>query len=137
MNKKLLIGIVVLFVGFIIAAVISGIPAFYTLGFVVPIIVLWIYFIWMVRKKKAKIFPDQMEPKLAERRYKMLKVFLLVAVISLAVGIVGVILHNVLSALLEKEEAVSFGIGLVGLFVFVIATISGLVVYLIGRRKTT
>jgi low temperature requirement protein LtrA len=137
MNKKLLIGILVLFVGLMIAAVVSGQPRFFTLGIVVPVIVLWIYFVWMVRKKKTNIFHDQMEPKLAERRYKMLKVFLLVAVISLAVGIVGVILHNVLSALLEKEEAVSFVIGLVGLFVFVIATIGGLVVYLIGRRKPT
>ena len=137
MNKKLLIGIVVLFVGLIIAAAISGIPAFYTLGFVVPIIVLWIYFIWMVRKKKAKIFPDQMEPKIAERRFKMLKVFLLVAGISLAVGIVGVVVHNVIYALSEIEESVFFAIGLLGLMAFVIGNIGGLVVYLIGRRKTT
>ena len=78
-----------------------------------------------------------MEPKLAERRYKMLKVFLLVAGISLAVGIVGVILHNALYGLFEKEEPVSFFIAIVALWVFIIATIGGLVMFLKGRRKTT
>ncbi len=91
--------------------------------------------VWMVRKKKTKIFHDQMEPKLAERRLKRLKAFLLVAGISFAVAIVSIVLHGVLSALLEKEELVSFWIALVGLFVFVIATIGGLVIFLIGRRK--
>ena len=137
MNKILLIGIVVLYVGLVIATAILGPPRFVTLEIVVAPIAVWIYLVWMVRKKKTNIFHDQMEPKLAERRYKVLKVFLLVAAISFAVGIVGVILYNVLSALLEKEEPVSFGIGLVGLFVFVIATIGGLVIFLKGRRKTT
>ncbi len=137
MNKILLIGIVVLYVGLVIATAILGPPVFVTLEIVVAPIAVWIYLVWMVRKKKTNIFHDQMEPKLAERRYKVLKVFLLVAGISFTVGIVGVILHNVLFALLEKEEPVSFGIGLVGLFVFVIATIGGLVIFLKGRRKTT
>ena len=96
----------------------------------------WIYLVWMVRKKKTNLFHDQMEPKLAERRYKMLKVFLLVAGISLAVGIVGVILHNALYGLSEIEEPVSFVIALVGLWAFFIATIGGLVIFLKGRRKT-
>ena len=136
MNKKLLIGIVVLFVGLMIAAVVSGQPRFFTLGIVLPIIVLYIYFVWMVRKKKTNIFHDQMEPKLAERRYKMLKVFLLVAVISLAVGIVGVVVHNVIYGLSEVEESIFFVIALVGLWAFYIATIGGLVIFLKGQRKT-
>jgi hypothetical protein len=53
------------------------------------------------------------------------------------VGIVGVILHNALYGLLEREEPISFGIGLVGLFVFFIAIIGSLVVYITGRRKPT
>jgi len=103
----------------------------------VTLVGVWIYLVWMVRKKKAKIFHDQMEPKLAERRYKRLKIFLLVAGISLAVGIVGVIVHNVVFGLSEIEEPVSFHIALVGLYVFIIATIGGLVIFLKGRRKTT
>ncbi len=135
MNKKLLIGIIVVSVGLVIVGVIIH-PAFITLGIGVTVIGFWIYLVWTVRKKKTRIFHDQMEPKSAERRLRILKVFLLVAGISLLVGIVGVILHNVLYGLSEIEEPVSFGIGLGGLFVFSIATIGGLVVYLIGRRKT-
>jgi len=52
------------------------------------------------------------------------------------VGIVGGILHNALYGLFEKEELVSFYIALVGLYVFIIATIGGLVIFLKGRRKT-
>ena len=96
----------------------------------------WIYLVWMVRKKKTKIFHNQMKPKLAEGLLKRLKTFLLVAGISLVVGIVGVILHGVLSALLETEEPVSFYIALVALWVFYIATIGCLVIFLRGRRKT-
>ena len=68
----------------------------------------------------------------------MLKAFLLVAGISLAVSIVGAILHSVLGALLEiEEELVSFFIALVALYVFAAATIGSLVIFLKGRRKTT
>ncbi len=130
MKKKLLIGtIVVLGIAALIFMITTAAGA---------LIVVWVYLVWMVRKKKANLFHDQMEPKLAERRLKMLKAFLLVAGISLAVGIVGTILHGVLGALLEiEEELVSFYIALVGLYVFIIATIGGLVIFLKGRRKTT
>ena len=97
----------------------------------------WIYLVWMVRKKKTNIFHDQMEPKLAERRYKMLKAFLLVAPISLAVFIVGMILANALYNLPEPVEPISLVIVVnVALCVFTIATIGGLVIFLKGRRKT-
>ncbi len=103
----------------------------------VALVGVWIYLVWMVRKKKTKIFHDQMEPKLAERRLKRLKVFLLVAGISLAVGIVGIVGHNTIYGLTKIEEPVFFWIALVGLYVFIIATIGGLVIFLKGRRKTT
>ena len=76
-----------------------------------------------------------MEPKLAERRLKRLKAFLLVAAISFAGGIVGVIVHNVLYGLSEIEEPFSFIIALAALFVFILATAGGLFVFLKGRRK--
>ncbi len=135
MNKKLLIGIIVLFVVLVIAAAIirpMSIP--FVLG--LALIVVWIYLVRMVRKKKTKIFHDQMEPKLAERRLKRLKAFLLVAGISLAVEIVGVVVHNVLYGLSEIEEPVSLVIAIVGLWAFFVATIGGLVIFLKGRRKT-
>ncbi len=129
MKRKLLIGIIVVF----------GIAAAIFMNMLVAgaLIVVWIYLVWMVRKMKTNIFHDQMEPKLAERRYKMLKVFLLVAGISLAVSIIGVILHNALYVLLEREELVSFFIAILALWAFIIATVGGLVLFLKGRRKTT
>ena len=143
MKKKLLIGTIVVIVVFVIAAAILnaailGDPVYlYLLAARIPLAIplaVWIYLVWMFRKKKTNRFHDQMEPKLAERRYKMLKTVLLVAGISLAVRIVGGILHSVLYAL-ETEESVSSYIGFVGLCVFVIATIGGLVIFLQGRRK--
>ncbi len=136
MNKKLLIGIIVVIVGLVIAAAILGNPVWAMNIIEVALVGVWIYLVWMARKKKAKIFHDQMEPKLAERRLKRLKVFLLVAGISLAVGIVGVVVHNVLYGLSEIEEPVSFFIAISALWVFFIATIGGLVIFLKGRRKT-
>ncbi len=142
MNKKLLIGIIIVIVVFVIAAAILGVilrNPLYLVNLLTTWIPLgvWIYLVWMVRKKKTNLFHDQVEPKLAERRLKMLKAFLLVAGISFAVAIVGVILHNALYGLAEIEEPVSFVIALVGLWAFFIATIGGLVIFLKGRRKTT
>ena len=127
MNKKVLIGIIVVLV---IAAAI-----FMSTLIAGALIVVWIYLVWMVRKKKISLFHDQVEPKIAERRLKMLKTFLLVAGISFAAFIVGTILHNALYGLSEIEEPVSFYIALVGLYVFIIATIGGLVIFLKGRQK--
>ena len=127
MKNKLLIGtIVVLGIAALIFMITSVAGA---------LIVVWVYLVWMVRKKKANLFHDQMEPKLAERRLKRLKAFLLVAGISLAVAIVGVILHNALYALSGIEEHVWFLIAIVALYVFAAGTIGGLVIFLKGRRE--
>ncbi len=133
-NKKLLIGIIVLFVVLVIAAAIIR-PMFIPFVLGLALIVVWIYLVLMVRKKKTDIFHDQMEPKLAERRLRRLKTFLLVAGISLAVAIVGVIGHNVIYGLTEVEESVFFTIAIVALWLFLIATIGGLVIFLKGRQK--
>ncbi len=135
MNKKLLIGINVVIIGLVIAAAIYN-PRWISMLLVgVAPIGVWIYLVWMVRKEKTKIFHDQMEPELAERRLRRLKIFLRVGGISFVVGIVGVIGHNVIYGLTEVEESVFFTIALLGLFVFFIATIGGLVIFLKGRRK--
>ncbi len=128
MKNKLLIGTIVV-LG--IAAAIFR-PMF--IGFVA--IGVCIYLVFMLRKKKTSLFHDQVEPRIAERRYKMLKTSLLVAGISFAVAIVGVVVHNVLYGLTEIEESVFFTIALVGLYVSIIATVGGLVIFLKGRRKT-
>ncbi len=127
MKKKLLIGTIVVSV---IAA------SFVFVGVLeVPALGVWIYLVWMVWKKKTNIFHDQMEPKLAERRLKRLKTYLWIAVISFAVFIVGVVVHNVLYALSEIEEPVFFSIALFSLVPFAVGTIGGLVIFLKGQRK--
>ncbi len=128
MKKKLLIGTIVV-LG--IAAL-----AFMITSVAFALIVVWGYLVWMVRKRKANLFHDQVEPKIAERRLKMLKAFLLVAGISFAVFIVGTILHNTLYALSGIEEHVWFLIAIVALYVFVAATSGGLIIFIKGRRKT-
>jgi hypothetical protein len=129
MKKKLLIGTIV--------AIGIAVAVYMAVEIGVAAIVVWICLVWMVRKKKTNIFHDQMEPKLAEKRLKRLKVFLLVVGISFAVGIVGIVMHNVMYAQTEIEESVFFVIALVGLYVSIIATGSGLVIFLKGRRKPT
>ena len=140
MNKKLLIGIIVVIVGLVIATAISRNPMWAMNLLEVTLVGVWIYLVWMVRKKKTNIFHDQMEPKLAERRLKILKAFLLVAGISLAVLIVlmvGIVLYNAVYGMTEIADAVAHYIGFSSLGLFVIATIGGLVIFLKGRRKTT
>jgi len=124
MNKKLLIGIIVVLV---IAA------AFFPLA----LIAVWIYLAWMVWKKKTNIFHDQMEPKLAERRYKMLRAFLLVAVISWVMIWVSIFLGPHIFHLPEEAMDNVFGIALSFHVVSSMATIGGSVIFLKGRRKTT
>ena len=133
MIKKLLIGTLIVLV--IVAAILRAMFIPTILG--VALIGVWIYLVYMVRKKKANLFHDQVEPEISERRLKKLKAFLLVAGISLAVGIVGFVLHNAIYGLSGVEEPVFFVIALVGLWAFLVATIGGLVIFFKGRRKTT
>jgi hypothetical protein len=127
MNKKLLIRVIVVF-GIAVATLFLIAPL------AVAALAIWIYLVWMVWKKRTNIFHDQMEQKLAERRYKMLKVLLLVAGVSLAFGIVGVILHNALYGLSEMEEPASFFFAFLSLWVFTLATIGSLVIFIKGRE---
>jgi hypothetical protein len=127
MKRKLLIGLIVLLV---IAA------AFFLIMLTAgAAIAVWIYLAWMVWKKKIQIFHKQMEPKLAERRLKMLKASLLVAAISMVGGIVGVVMHNAIYAASETEEAVFFFIALAAIWLFTLATGGSLAIYLKGRQK--
>ena len=108
--------------------------------FIIDVVLLgvWIYLVWMVWKKKTNIFHSQMESKLAERRYKMLKIFLLVAGLSFAAVIVSFVVQATIFGL--SEEKVSAAIVIIGgilQMLFYVGTIGGLVIFLIGRRKTT
>ena len=92
---------------------------------------IWIYLAWMVWKKKTKIFRDQMEPKLAERRLKRLKTFLLVGGMSFAMFWLNILVGNVIF----DKDPFSYFIAYVSAGLFVIATIGGLVIFLKGQEK--
>jgi hypothetical protein len=79
------------------------------------------------------IFYDRVEPKLGMRRLKMLKVFLIVTGISAALFILGVFLHNALSALFGVEEPVFFIIAvIIAPLGFVVGIVGSLVVFIQG-----
>lgn len=127
MKRKLIIGLIILIV---IAA--SFFMIMLTAGAAIAV---WIYLVWMVLKKKTQIFHDQMEPRLAERRLKMLKASLLVAAISLIGGIAGVIGHNAIYAATETEEAVFFFVALSTIWLFTLVTGGSLAIFLKGRQR--
>jgi uncharacterized membrane protein len=143
MNRRLIIAItvVVLCIGllFVAANILQRVgisPIFLTGGIGIVLVGAWVYMLWMVWRKKTKISHDQMEPEIAERRYKILKVSLLVAGVLLLAGIIGAVGHNAIYAMKEIEESVFFFIAIVGLFGFVIATIGDWIFYFIGRKAT-
>ncbi len=90
----------------------------------------WIFLAWMVWKKKT-----------VSRYLKALKTFLLIAGISIIMLIVflgGVMLYHTiygLEGMGETADAIAHYIGFSLLGMFYIATIGGLVIFLIGRRK--
>ncbi len=137
MNKKLLIGIIVVIVVlvvFVILAATMGIinAVESAIFFCIPLAV-WIYLVWKVWKNKTNIFHDQMEPKLAERRLKMLKACLLVGGMSFATFWLNILVGNVI---LDKDPA-SYPIVHFSAALWFIATIVFLVIFLKGRQKTT
>ncbi len=141
MNNKLLIGIIAVIVGLVIAAAILKNPVWAMTIPEVALVGIWIYLVGMVWKKKTNIFHDQMEPKLAERRLKRLKTFLLVAGISFAMFWVSVFPLRIVLAVIsnqpEEGGVVVFWIAYSSVVLFTIATIGGLYIFLKGRRKTT
>jgi hypothetical protein len=79
------------------------------------------------------LFYDRIEPKLAKRELKMVKIFMITAGISLATFILGVFLHNALSALFKVEEPVFF---IISVFIaplgFAVGIIGSLVIFIYG-----
>jgi hypothetical protein len=97
----------------------------------------WICFGWIVWKKNTSLFHDQIEPELAERLLRRLKVsmlsggiLLLTAFVILFLGIIA------LTNTLEAEEALTLVAWSLGLLCF-ISIISSMVIFLKGRRKPT
>jgi Ca2+/Na+ antiporter len=97
----------------------------------------WIYLAMMVRKQKDSVLNDQMEPTVTEWHSRGLKALLIVAGFSFLVFIVAAIVHNVSNDPSKIESTVSLIIALVALWVFVIATAAGMVLFLKERQRTT
>lgn len=83
------------------------------------------------------VFYDRGEPNLSERGVRMLKAFLLVAGISVAVFILSVFLHNMISGLFDIEEPVFFTIAVIiaplGLLVGLIGSLVVFIMGLVGQ----
>ena len=79
------------------------------------------------------LFYDRAEPKMGERRLRMLKIFLLVAGISLATFVISAFLHNALSALFGVEEPVFFIIAvIISPLALVVGLVGSLVLFIMG-----
>ncbi|HEY95441.1 MAG TPA: hypothetical protein G4O15_10955 [Dehalococcoidia bacterium] len=79
------------------------------------------------------IFYDRIEPKLSERRLRVLKGFIITIAISIAVFILGGLLHNLVFAFFEVEEPVFFVFAVIlAPFGAVIGVIGSLVIFVQG-----
>jgi len=84
------------------------------------------------------LFYDRAEPKMAERRLRMLKKFLLIAGISVGTFIISVFLHNALSGLFGVEEPVFFCIAVfVAPLALAVGLIGSLVLFIMGLADKT
>lgn len=127
MNKKtvnnILIGLCIVF------ALLNTFP----LGMVLAL-AFWIY-LGVLNRKKKPLLSENIEPELVEKYLKRIKVLKIIAGISLPIAIVGIILHNVRSALSGSEEALFFFIGIIALYIFILASAGRLIVFLKGRQE--
>jgi phosphate/sulfate permease len=129
MNRKLLLGILV-----VLGIAVTVLNPLMSLVLAVGV---WMYLVMMVRKHKDSVLNDQMEPTITEWHLRRLRTLLIVAAFSFLVFSVAAIVHNVSHDLSEIENTVSFLIALVALWVSVMATAAGMVLFLKGRRRTT
>ena len=127
MSKKLLNGILI---G--IAVVLMILIAF-PYGMILAL-AFWIYTGVMVWKNK-RVHHEEMEPILAEKLLKRLKALFVTSVIFFPIGIAGIIMHNVRSSLSETEESLYFLIGIIALYLFILASAGGLLIFIKGRQK--
>lgn len=127
MNIKLLNGILI---G--LAVVIMVFSAF-PIGMILAL-AFWIYLLAMLRKEKH-VSDDKMEPKFTVKHLKRLKAFLTVGGLSLPIAIAGIVIDNMKSNTTETEESFYYLIGIIALYIFMIASAGGMVIYLKGKQK--
>lgn len=118
MKKKLLIGLI------LVVMLLMAFPfgLIFALAF-------WIY-LGMVYRKRKRIFHKKIEPELAEKQLKKLKILGIAAGISFTIAIVGIITHNIQSDLYETEESLYFFIGIIASYLFILISVSGLFIFI-------
>ena len=83
------------------------------------------------------LFYDRVEPKMLENYLRKLRLFLMIAGLSLGIGIISVFLHNAISGLFGFEEPVFFIIGVIvaplGLAVGIVGSLVFFIMGLAGK----
>jgi len=123
MKKKVLIGL-----GLVVMLLFA-----FPFGMIISL-AFWIYLGVMFGQRK-RVFHEEIEPGLAKKQLKSLKILSLAAGISFTIAIVGIIMHNVQSGLSETEESLYFFIGIAASYLFILASGGGLVIFIKGRQK--
>jgi len=101
-------------------------------GIEIILLGVWIFLAWMVWKKK-----------IVSKYLRAVKTFLIIAGVSgaaLVILLISVMIYyfaHGLEGMSETADAIAHYIGFSLLGMFYIATIGGLVIFLIGRRKPT
>ncbi len=94
----------------------------------------WIYLGVMIWKKK-RVFHEEIEPQLAAKQLTRLKRLSIVAGMFFIIAVVCIIIHNVQSKLPEPHDTYYFIIGIITLYLFILASIVGIVIFLKARQK--
>ncbi|MGQ8338005.1 hypothetical protein ACUNWD_15750 [Sunxiuqinia sp. A32] len=94
----------------------------------------WIYLGVLVLRKKP-VYRNEMDPELAEMHWKRLKTLMIAAGILFPVATVGIIMHNMRSRALGTEEALFFFIGVIAMWLFVLLSAVGFILFLKGRKR--
>ena len=137
MNNKFLIGIIAaIIVLLIVGEILAASEILFVSHFItwIPLAV-WIFLVWRVWKKGTSLFHDQMEPEIAKRRLKWLKIFMLLGGISYALLGICIFFWVGITGQPGMEDAVGlipFPLGLL----CAVGIIGSLVIFFKGRRKT-
>ena len=94
----------------------------------------WIY-LGVLFWKRKRVFHEEIEPQLAKKQLKRLKILSIVAGISFIIAVVGIVTHNVQSSLPDTKESLYFFIGIIVSYIFILTSIVSLVIFLKARQK--
>jgi hypothetical protein len=98
-------------------------------------ILAWVYLVMKIRKQEVLIFQDLVEPALAERLLKKMKVLLIVAGCAFLLFIFGAFLQRDTHNQTIFEVPLPFIITLVSVWVFIFSTFGSLMIFLKGQQK--